>query len=433
MLAGFLHISLKDVQYAENSSQMSRFTRANSFPSQRRHFFYLTGVPLPDCSLTYNVAKDYLTLAIPPLDPSSVVWSGLPLTPKEAMEQYDIDSCILTSEAPSFLVSSHLLKDIVYAIPEYVSNDITFLPYSTVDLESLKPAIDECRVVKDDYEIALIRQANNVSAVAHKACMDLIKQSPGPKNEREFHAVFTSSCISLGSHFQAYSGIFASGTNAATLHYVHNNQPLSGRQNILIDAGAEHSCYASDVTRTFPLTGTFTPESRAIYSIVEKMQEGAFAFCKAGMKWDDVHAEAHRIAIRGLLKLDILRGGSEDEIFDARTSVAFFPHGLGHYMGLDTHDTGGHANYDDEDLMFRYLRVRGTVPAGAVITVEPGIYFCEFILKPYLDGTVEAGKFIDKEVLGKYWDVGGVRIEDDVLITEGGYENLTSAVKGIGL
>ena len=359
------------------------------------------------------------------------MWSGLPLSPKDALEQFDIDSCLTTSEAPSFLTSSQVQKDIAFAIPECVSQDITFLSYSTVDLESLKPAIDECRVVKDDYEIALIRQANKISAVAHKACMDLVKQNPGPQNEREFQAIFTSHCIALGSSQLAYSGIFASGTNAATLHYVHNNQWISGRQNMLIDAGAEASCYSSDVTRTFPLTGKFTEESRAIYSIVEKMQNRAFAMCKAGMKWEDLHMETHRIAIRGLLNLGILRGGTEDEIFENRTSVAFYPHGLGHYMGLDTHDTGGNANYSDPDPMFAYLRVRGTVPAGAVITVEPGIYFCEFILQPYLDDEKGKGRFIDKKVLEKYWDVGGVRIEDNVLITKDGCENLTSAEKGV--
>ena len=385
---------------------------------------------MPECALAYNIPKDHLTLFIPPLDPASVVWSGLPLLPKEALIKYDIDSCQTTSEAASFLSSASLPKDVVFGVPEFVSSHITFLPYSSVDLQSLKPAIDTCRVVKDAYEIALIRKANAVSAVAHKACMELVRQDPRPKSERDFQAAFMARCIALGCQHQAYSGIFASGRNAATLHYVHNDQLLAARQNILIDAGAEERCYASDVTRTFPLDGKFTAESRAVYAIVEKMQDGAFAMCKAGMRWDDVHAETHRIAIRGLLELGVLRGGSEQEIFDSRTSTAFYPHGLGHYMGLDTHDTGGNANYADEDPMFRYLRVRGNVPAGAVITVEPGVYFCEFILQPFLDDEKGKGKYIDKAVLDKYWDVGGVRIEDDILVTEKGYENLTSAEKG---
>lgn len=139
---------------------------------------------------------------------------------------------------------------------------------------------------------------------------------------------------------------------------------------------------------------------------------------------------AHKIAIRGLLSLGILRNGTEDELLAARTSVAFFPHGLGHYLGMDTHDTGGNANYQDQDGMFRYLRVRGNLPAGSVITVEPGIYFCRFIIEPFLKDEKQR-KFIDQEVLERYWSVGGVRIEDNILITEDGYENLTPTPKEV--
>ena len=142
------------------------------------------------------------------------------------------------------------------------------------------------------------------------------------------------------------------------------------------------------------------------------MQSTCTSLLRAGVLWDDVHARAHEIAIDGLLQLGILKGGTAREIFEARTSVAFFPHGLGHYLGMDTHDTGGHADYEDKDPMYKYLRVRGKLPAGAVVTVEPGIYFCRFIVEPYLEDEVH-GKYIDKEVLEDYWDVGGVRIEGE--------------------
>ena len=113
--------------------------------------------------------------------------------------------------------------------------------------------------------------------------------------------------------------------------------------------------------------------------------------------------------------------------------MAFFPHGLGHYLGMDTHDTGGNPNPQDSDKMFRYLRIRGKVPEDSVVTVEPGIYFCRFIVEPYLRG--EEGevhqRYIDEEVLERFWDVGGVRIEDNVVVKGGGVENLTTAVKGV--
>lgn len=138
------------------------------------------------------------------------------------------------------------------------------------------------------------------------------------------------------------------------------------------------------------------------------MQLESIKVLKAGVNWDHVHLMAHKIAIEGLLALGILKGGSADEILKARTSVAFFPHGLGHYLGMDTHDVGGNPNYADPDPMFRYLRKRGELAAGSLVTVEPGIYFCKFIIEPYLSNPAHS-KYIDVDVLDKYWDVGGVR------------------------
>lgn len=175
------------------------------------------------------------------------------------------------------------------------------------------------------------------------------------------------------------------------------------------------------------------------------MQYVCISMLKEGVSWDDVHLEAHKVAIEGLLSLGILQGNKED-ILKSRTSVAFFPHGLGHYLGMDTHDTGGHPNYEDKDAMFKYLRVRGKLPAGSIITVEPGvstvsnqiwpilnglqIYFCKFIIEPYLRDPLHAA-YINFEVLNKYWEVGGVRIEDNILITADGYQNLTTALKDV--
>lgn len=141
---------------------------------------------------------------------------------------------------------------------------------------------------------------------------------------------------------------------------------------MLLDAGGEYRCYAADITRTFPIRGRFSGESRGVYDVVLRMQEACMEMLREGVLWDDVHATAHKVAIEGLLGMGILKGGKE-EILESRTSVAFFPHGLGHYLGMDTHDTGGHPNYEDQDPMFKYLRVRGRLPAGSIITVEPGV------------------------------------------------------------
>lgn len=298
----------------------------------------------------------------------------------------------------------------VYAIDQQQSDHVKLDQFDHVSINFLRNAIEECRVVKDDYELDLIRYANAVSSIAH---INVIRSSSEAVDECGLEAVFFKHCIERHCRKQSYDCIVASGTSAATLHYVDNEAPMTDKLNVLVDAGGEFRCYASDITRTVPLGGKkFTTESRAIYEAVEEMQDASFAMVKAGMVWDDVHAKAHRVAVQRLTKLGILYGGTEDEIFDSGVSTAFFPHGLGHYMGMDTHDCGGKADYSDPNPMFRYLRVRGPVPAGAVITVEPGIYFSKNLIGPYLED-VTTSRFIDRAVLDRYWTVGGVRIEGE--------------------
>lgn len=279
-------------------------------------------------------------------------------------------------------------------------------------------------MIKDAHEISLIRHANAISSHAHREVMRMVSRAT---NEAELMGTFVGACIANGGREQAYGCICASGTSAATLHYIHNDMPLSQNLNLLIDAGCEYNCYCADITRTYPLSngGKFSKESHEIYDIVDRMQSVCMALLRGGVRWEDVHETAHRVAIEGLLFLGILKGDKE-AIFASRVSTVFFPHGLGHYLGMNTHDTGGKADYADPDPMFRYLRIRGEIPAGAVVTNEPGLYFCRFIIEPALQNERFA-KFINEEVLNRYWEVGGVRIEDDIHILEDGYENLTTA------
>ncbi|KAH8898276.1 putative Xaa-Pro aminopeptidase [Thozetella sp. PMI_491] len=416
--SGVLYLESRSTKLLEDNDEAEPFR-------QRRFFYYLTGAPLADSQLTYDIDSSKLTLFVPPIDPEHVMWAGLPPTPEELLAKYDIDEVKYATELNASLAHvSSGKKTTVFAIAEQVSDHVTFLEFENKDFTVLKKAIEDTRVVKDEYEIAMMAKANEVSSAAHYKVLEKVKHVA---NERELEAVFLGHCIANGAREQAYHSIVASGRAAATLHYTPNNAPMGGKLNLLLDAGSEWNCYASDITRTFPINGKFTPESRAIYDIVLKMQLDCIAMLKEGVKWDDVHVLAHKIAIDGLLELGVLQG-DKDEIFTKRTSNAFFPHGLGHYLGMDTHDTGGNANYSDPDPMFRYLRVRGTLPAGSVITVEPGVYFSEFLIAPYLKDP-EHSKYINKEILDKYWDVGGVRIEDNLVITKDGSDNLTTAVK----
>jgi len=156
------------------------------------------------------------------------------------------------------------------------------------------------------------------------------------------------------------------------------------------------------------------------------MQTECMKMIKAGVMWEDVHMKAHTIAAEGLRELGILyKKLSTEEILESKITTRFFPHGLGHYLGMDTHDVGGNANYEDPNEFFAYLRIRGKLPAGAVVTNEPGIYFRKFPMEQELkDGKWDG--IVDQSVLARYWAVGGVRIEDDIWVKEGECENLTT-------
>lgn len=342
-----------------------------------------------------------------------MIWSGLPISPADALSKFDVDSVVPSTSLPSHLASlSQRNGSALLAIASQVASStlsLNLAAFQATDLSTLHPAIDTCRVVKDPYEIASVRHANQVSTAAHVALLHNLKHVA---NERELEAIFIGRCIALGCKEQAYHGIFGAGTNAATLHYVGNDEDLKGKWNVLVDAAAEWGCYCADVTRTLPLSGTFNQESRGIYEAVLRMQKECLLKIKGEVMWEDVHIRAHEVAIEELRKLGILKGGTNVDIMESGISVAFFPHGLGHYLGMDTHDTGGNPNYEDKDPEFRYLRVRGRLPAGCIVTVEPGIYFCRFIIEPYLKDPEQA-KYINTAVLEKYWDVGGVRIEGE--------------------
>lgn len=213
--------------------------------SQRRYFYYLSGCELADSYLTYDITADKLTLFIPPIDPESVIWSGLPVSVDEALLLYDVDDVRTSSEVNATFGLAQS-KRTAYAIAGQVSDHITFLSFDDKDFTLLKEAIEECRVVKDEYEIALTRKANDISTIAHTAVLKAVKHA---KNERELEAIFIQKSIANGCREQAYHSIVASGTAAATLHYVKNNEPLEGKLNLLLDAGGQYDCYAADIVR----------------------------------------------------------------------------------------------------------------------------------------------------------------------------------------
>jgi Xaa-Pro dipeptidase len=383
---------------------------------QDRYFNYLSGVDdIPSCHLVFDVGKQYLTLYLPPIDPEDVMWSGMPTSLAEAKQLYDVDEVKYSPDLPKHLGTG--LGITMHQVGEFPDLLVTPL---------LKDALDETRMIKDEFEIELMLKAGEITDNSHLAVMSAL---PIETNEGHIHAEFVYHAMRQGSKFQAYDPICCSGTDCGTLHYVRNDQTLQDKQLVLIDAGAEWKTYAADVTRVFPINGVWSTEARQIYDLVDEMQDETMTKVAPGVLWDDLHKLAHKVLIDGFLKLGIFKKEfSAEEIFNARTSAGFFPHGLGHLIGMDTHDVGGKPNYDDPDIMMRYLRLRRPLQTNMVVTVEPGVYFNKFLIEPLLSDEKHA-KYIDVNVLHKYWAVGGVRLEDDVWVTATGYENLTKITK----
>lgn len=375
----------------------------------------MTGVDLPDCTVTYNVGRDRLVLFIPPPTTGiSVVFNGTSPTPEEILAKYDFDHVAPSPELNNCLsYYVHREKALIYVLHSYqipkegIAQTFTFsdgsqssLYASPWDTIKLQPAMDAARVIKSPYELKMIRKANAISAQAHTNVLRNIKQLT---NETEVEAIFAGTCIAQHAKRQAYGIIAGSGENASTLHYVANNEPLKGRQLMCLDAGCEWDLYAADVTRTFPLSGAFTPEAKEIYDIVAQMQEECIEMCKPGVNFRAIHMHAHLIATTGLIKLGVLHNGAPMEIYRSGASVAFFPHGvspaielsprlanfisqLGHYLGLEVHDVGDGGNLlyptDQKSWLAKFHQLlvdTGSYPSSvlaenSVITVEPGMY-----------------------------------------------------------
>lgn len=397
-----------DIYIAGEKSRLWPFSDQEVKFRQNRYFNYVSGAhDQPDCHVLYEHKSDRLTLFIPPFDEESALWGGIPLGPEEALKKYGVDQVKYSSA----LKIDRPTRSIV--------NSSEF-PSITVD-ESLKTAFDEARALKDSYEVALIKRANEITDNCHLAVMSAL---PIETNERHIQAEFTYHAIRQGSKNEAYDPICCSGANSGILHYVKNDETMENKLNVLLDAGAEYECYASDVTRCFPINGVWSKESREIYNLVLQMQQTTMGMIKPDVHWEELHLVAHKILIEGFLRLGIFKSDfSPEEILSSNASTGFFPHGLGHMLGMDTHDTGGRANYDDPDPKMSYLRIRRTLKQDMVVTVEPGCYFNELMLRRFTGSNC---KYIDYKVLDRYMSVGGIRIEDDVLVTKHGFKNLTN-------
>lgn len=384
-------------------------------------FWYLTGFAEPESVLVLvprGVAGDEegsedlrSILFLRDRDPKMETWTGRRLGVERAPEALEVDEARdiedLWEVLPSLLKGYERIMyrtgqeedfdrqvfDVIKRLRGMARGGV--LP--PVELVDTAAVLHEMRLFKSDAELDMMRRSAEITTEAHRASMATCE--PG-MNEYELDALIDYTFRRRGATGAAYTSIVAGGNNACVLHYIENNQPMKDGDLLLIDAGAEIDYYATDVTRTFPINGQFSPAQREIYELVLESELAGIAAAKPGAVHKDIHEAALKVLIRGLLKLGLLEG-TEESVKEDESYRRFFMHGTSHWLGLDVHDCGA----------YTIGKKSRTLEPGMVFTVEPGIYIEE-----------------DDETVDERWRGIGVRIEDDVLITAEGNEVLTAAI-----
>ena len=413
--------------------------RDSDFPYRHdSYFYYLTGFDEPQAWLAIE-ASGRSTLFCQPKDLEREIWDGIRLGPKAAPAALGVDAAFsveaLDEKMPGLLANQNAvwfpfathtgLETQVDGWLAKVRARIRFgaeCPQSQHDLCKL---LDEMRLVKDTHEIAILRRAGKISAGAHVRAMQtsaamLRGGVKGGLREYHLEAELLHEFRRHGSQFPAYTSIVAAGANACVLHYRAGDAELKAGELCLIDAGCELDGYASDITRTFPADGKFTPAQRTLYDIVLAAQDAAVKVTRPGKRFMDAHDAATRVLAQGMLDTGLLpkaKHGKVDDVLESGAYRQFYMHRTGHWMGMDVHDCGdytepGSKPREETDALGQTVMRKPSriLRPGMVTTIEPGIY-------------VRPAKGVPKE----FWNIG-IRIEDDALVTDKGCELMTRGV-----
>lgn len=289
----------------------------------------------------------------------------------------------------------------------------------------LREGLLAARRPKDAEELSRMRAAARATAAGFAKAVAMIR--PGV-TERATEVEIEAEFFRNGAQRTAYDTIVASGPNSAVLHFMPTERAARGGELVLIDAGAEVNGYACDVTRTYPVGGALTPEQRDVFAIVDEARRNGIAKCRVGVEWRDVHLGACLDIARGLAGMGILRGTAEG-LLEQDAQALFFPHGIGHMVGLGVRDAGGAlpGRRKSRRPGLKYLRVDLPLERGFVMTVEPGIYFIPALLRNEEKRRQYKGA-VAWDRVDRMIDFGGIRLEDNVLVTDKGPEVLTAAI-----
>ncbi len=373
-------------------------------------YYWLTGYRLPSGVAAYSKDLGW-TFFVRPHSQAELVWEGAP-------EFEEVGTHI--SELENYLKKNDFKKMFSLGQPSKASvsigrNDRTLL--------ELKTRMDKVRRVKDDEEIALVRKVAGIAEQGYNKMRSIIQAG---MSERELQIEYEAEIFRKGAHGVPYGTLVGSGKNASVLHAIPSQRKFVKGDWVLVDAGAQLYDYCVDITRMFPVGGKFSAQQQQIYDVVKKAQVHGIAHATAGTEWKSVHEVTARVIAQGLKDSGLVLGSVDDMISTGAISV-FYPHGVGHLVGLRVRDTGQEENSQPKKHCGVYLRVDFPLEENFMITVEPGCYFVEpLIMDPEL--RKKYGDLINWQEAEKWLNVGGVRIEDDIVITKAAPEVLTAMI-----
>jgi len=388
---------------------------------QNSDFFYLTGFEEPEAIAVIAPSREKkFTLFVRPRDLEQEIWTGYRAGVEGAVADYSADEAFNISEFDDKLPEiidgpAVLYYAFGHTTPEMdqkIIRQLTLMretnrkplepPRTIVDPTSI---LHEMRVLKSADEIEIMQRAADIAAEAHVEAMKTVRAG---MMEYEIEAMIEAYFRKQGAAGSSYTSIVGGGGNATVLHYIDNKDQLKDGDLLLVDAGAEYKGYASDITRTFPINGKFTDAQRDIYDLVLKCQKSCVDMVRPGVRLEDLKTHSVEVLTEGMVELGLLKGEPK-KLIEEKKYMQFYMHNLGHYLGIDVHDAG------------RYYFNGESRPAevGMVMTIEPGLY-----ISP---DTSRIPKGFNQDIPAKYLGIG-VRIEDDVCVTENGARVLTHKV-----
>jgi Xaa-Pro dipeptidase len=442
----------RSVVYLQGGASTTRYDSDHEpLFRQESYFLYLTGVKEPDCHVSIQIDTGFTTLYIPRLPPDYATIMGKIKTQHEWKTLYEVDAVEYTDDVESILEEAICQDEYtngnrprlllmegqnsdsgnLYKAPSIQNQK---LQQEHADTTTLYNILAECRVIKSPAELLIMRFVTELSSFAHAYVMRNVKPE---MYEYQSESLFRHYCFyNYGCRLTGYTPICACGPNAAVLHYGHAGEPNSRKIQegdlLLYDMGAELSSggYGSDITCSFPANGSFTAKQKDVFEGVLNAQRAVYAILKPGVSWVKCHEAAEAAILTKLAEIGIVVSGTRsiEELVDMRLGAVFMPHGLGHFIGIDTHDVGGYlaGNPNRSTLPgLKSLRTSRIMQENMTVTVEPGCYFIDHLLDEALADDSPLKPFLNAELLEEYRGFGGVRLEDVVAITAHGCVNYT--------